>query len=405
MNLQEVVIPLVSYLLIGHNFLSKLNDHAHVCIVSDNLIPILTPLVDESLDVKNVILAYFPDNILSIEKLQKILSPRGIKCHAWELPRRQGFPEITKSIDNLVCKYQAFHLILNVTTGSRLANLAAYSVFTKFNYPIYLVDQVTDELSWLSPENMPAFQLSDTLKLNHYLQSFDFTVSSKVSFQDINKDFKSVCYDWVDSMDIIGDGIRTLNYIAFSAKNKKLQSESLSHHQLNDTGLKIILDSLIHKELISINSGCVVFSNEATRFFCNGGWLEYYVYWTILKLKKDIPEIQDISCSVEVCKEVKQHNIINELDIAFIANNKLFVVECKTKFLKPGDGNELLYKLDSLSDVLGGLHANPMLISFFKLTEKEKARALSLNIEVFDKQNLNLLQNHLFNWIKQSIVK
>ena len=142
------------------------------------------------------------------------------------------------------------------------------------------------------------------------------------------------------------------------------------------------------------------FRSEAARFFVNGGWLEEHLYRLCLSLKKSTP-IQDVGQGIEVEREVRHQPVRNELDVAFLANNRLYIIECKTKLFKSGSGgSEALFKLDTLTDLLGGLQARGMLVSFQPLRDADLRRAADLRIEVCCGSELVELTSRIERWVQ-----
>jgi len=115
----------------------------------------------------------------------------------------------------------------------------------------------------------------------------------------------------------------------------------------------------------------IVFPDKNTRFFVNSEWLELYTYACCLGLKKS-NGIQYVCHSVEVGCQQGKNTILNEMDVALLKDNRLYLLECKTKQFsgnekKLSEGADVLYKLDSIRNLLGGLQAKAMLVNFKKL--------------------------------------
>jgi len=116
--------------------------------------------------------------------------------------------------------------------------------------------------------------------------------------------------------------------------------------------------------------------------FLTGIWLEHYVY-DILKKRKDI---QDVATGI---KYATKQGVENEVDVAFVRHNRLFVVECKTGSKKDTDGIAYKYK-DVVKEL--GIACTGWLISIKKLTggdttrlkEEEKIELCSGNYKCSD---------------------
>ncbi len=95
--------------------------------------------------------------------------------------------------------------------------------------------------------------------------------------------------------------------------------------------------------------------------YLTGGWFEEYVYYLI----KAVVQPDDIAIGVRIdgCTEIR-HN--NELDVCFIKNNQLFVIECKSGIHSESMFNEIVYKVCALKEVLLGMECNSYIFSLKK---------------------------------------
>ena len=89
----------------------------------------------------------------------------------------------------------------------------------------------------------------------------------------------------------------------------------------------------------------------------------------------------------------------NEIDIGLIKANRLHLIECKTQRFKEDKDADVLYKLDSLRDLMGGLQGRALLVSFNHLDKSSRARAKELAIELCCGSELKNLQQHLQRWL------
>ena len=95
--------------------------------------------------------------------------------------------------------------------------------------------------------------------------------------------------------------------------------------------------------------------------YLTGGWFEEYVFYLI---KNNInPDDIAIGVHIDGCTEIK-HN--NELDVCFIKNNQLFVIECKSGIASDSMFNEIVYKVSALKEVLLGVACHSYIFSLKK---------------------------------------
>ena len=95
--------------------------------------------------------------------------------------------------------------------------------------------------------------------------------------------------------------------------------------------------------------------------YLTGGWFEEYVYYLV----KATIQPDDIALGVRIdgCTEIRHDN---ELDVCFIKNNQLFVIECKSGIHSESMFNEIVYKVCALKEVLLGLECESYLFSLKK---------------------------------------
>jgi hypothetical protein len=96
-----------------------------------------------------------------------------------------------------------------------------------------------------------------------------------------------------------------------------------------------------------------------------------------------------------------EREVRNELDVASVVNNKLHIIECKTKGMRD-DGDDTLYKLESLRDLLGGIQARAMLVSFRPLRYNDISRAKDLGLALIGPEELAELDRHLLQWFSKA---
>jgi len=96
-----------------------------------------------------------------------------------------------------------------------------------------------------------------------------------------------------------------------------------------------------------------------------------------------------------------QGGVKNELDLAFTAQNRLFVIECKTANIaaENGKAEAATYKMEALRDLVGGRLAKAMLLSFSSLRDADKKRCSGYGIQIVEANRLANLEPTLLQWI------
>jgi len=90
--------------------------------------------------------------------------------------------------------------------------------------------------------------------------------------------------------------------------------------------------------------------------------------------------------------------------VVFTQNNRLFLIECKTKRFEGADragfNDEPIYKLENLRDAAGGVYGKGMLVSYQRLTDAQKRRLTANKLSFCDGSDLKNLRGRIAQWIK-----
>jgi hypothetical protein len=137
-------------------------------------------------------------------------------------------------------------------------------------------------------------------------------------------------------------------------------------------------------------------SSDGARFL-GGLWLEEYA-WHIVKDENPYR----VSCNVTGTWEGGRHQASrNEFDLLALHQNRLLVIECKTRRFGQSEENDadILYKLESLGRNAGGLFGRTLLLSARPLNDNVRSRAASQNINVIEAGELKNLRKYVQNWM------
>lgn len=372
----------------------------HVCLVSQQAAPNFLPLLDEALKPQEIILLVSPQMQMQAEHLQKVIKPLGIKVRQEDFAATGSFNEMQSQLMDLLKPYAADEIALNATGGTKWMAITAQEVFRMNGSPVFYVDIATGSVLFLDSQRLPHI-LAKKVKLESYINAYGYSVKNEekiaTGLTELQRDLYQMLIKNVVEW---GGALGQLNALASAAEKKKTLNVKLSDEcPHEDTCLQKLLKECEYANLLTVKTGTVSFANEAARFEANGGWLENYINSKLNELKSDGTLQDKPHLNIEVSSSGKSPN---EVDIGFMANNKLHIVECKTKRLtgkQAGSaGTESLYKLDSIS-ALGGLGTKSMLVSYRALNSYDTARAKDLRIKVVQAQDIYKLKDVLREWI------
>ncbi len=380
------------------------NIDTHVCLISDQPVPNLTPLLDPALAPRRIVMVVTPDMRERAEWLVEVVRPRGIRSErldvddAWNVEHIQT--RLLEWLERETDGEDESRIALNATGGTKLMSIAAYEVFRAYALPIFYVHPRKDRLIWLQPENQPERELADRVRLEDFLRAHGAEVTGKPRRNVPEADDLALAHSLVADVERLGHALGTLNWLAGQARPPYWQVNDIP----DGAGLDELIDRFADHGKLVREGDRLIFPDETTRAFVNGGWIESYVFDQLRRIRRDDPHIHDLAHAVEVARHSKGKAVPNELDVACLRNNRLHIIECKTRrFREAGPdsaGAEALYKLDSLRDLMGGLQARAMLVSYRDLPDHDRTRAADLGISVCAGAQLRHLRQHLLELIR-----
>lgn len=384
----------------------------HICLMGDDPTANLTPVIENKSVENRLLIVYQQHQEKSLNALTQVAKTRGCSVDSWLIEEDLSVEDLKFSFIRLYeseiergqyrDRMDDFRksYCLNASNGSRQQVLSAYEISRSYQVPIFIIEPKSDCLCWLYPESRKKQAISDRIKIHEFLSINHSRVLSQKKTEDLTASMKAIGNQWLSKVQSLASGLSKLNYLASSADNSNLKARQ-NQSMLSDQSLQWLLDELASNKLIEFDGKNINFLSEKNRFFCNGGWLEETTFAIVKRLSTELPIIQDVKHSVEIARAVDSKNVRNELDVVALVNNKLHVIECKTKRFDSSDGNHTIYKLDSIVNRLGGIKARAALVSFYPLNKAEMRRAKENDIEVFSVSDLQDLSGCLHAWFCQ----
>ncbi len=277
--------------------------------------------------------------------------------------------------------------IVNLTGGTKIMSIAVFNFFQKKNAKIYYKPIRTNKI--LSVEDDSIFRkITTKIHVKDYLLSYGVKSKSAKSFE-IREITQKIFDDFV-SGNIDYKVIENLRVSYRSKRNKysisTIENDEREGYQISSLGAFMVNLGFVGKE----KSDAVITKHEIA--YLTGGWYEelcYFYFKEQLSLGDD-----DIQLGVKL--EKSDYVLDNDLDVVFIFNNNIYVVECKTAMSKNGKVstalfNETIYKSSALRAKFG-LTVNNMLLTLSSMAHKNidyAERAKVMNIELFGRKYFN----------------
>lgn len=360
------------------------------------------PLMDSRVKPNKVVLLRpdEEDHLRFSKRLIDVCKSLTLENETVLLPESVDSSAIKNAISESVDRYlqQGYALSLNVTCGPKLICIIAHEVFKEKNLPVFYVKD--DWLRWLNnPNDTEDFDLHDRIKIPTYFKSYGLNTTS-LARGPIDLDRNELSKAWLNEDLRNEKDLGILNYYASQAKDTLSTTVSATH--LNRAPFMKIVDDLIRLNIANLNSQQLTFSDETSRFFANGGWLEDHVFNILSELKLELPKLQDIARSVEVTwlTNNNEQRVRNELDVVVLYNNQCVIIECKTKRFERESARNIVYKVGSLVKYLGGIQATGGIISYHRIAPIFQKRASLMDVFVCDKSSIHRLKHHIKEHLK-----
>lgn len=364
----------------------------HVCLVSQQLLPNLLLCCDDIMRPDLVVLVITKVMRKQGELLTTLIRQQGCKIEIIEIDS-YDINLLQQVVSEILTKFSTLHVAVNVTGGNKLMALAAFMESWSRNVPAFYVDTDTD-IIWQLGEHTKQFSAPDLLKVNLYLHAYGYRIVSSGG-KSIRPILVQLAKELADDFEGCNDAIKSLNYYASKAKNSL--SVQISASDLRKKHFEQLLVNMNASKLLCHDNGNLIFANEEARFFVNGGWLEQHVFWEVQQLQRE-----GRICDVVLNGVIEDNEgTKNEIDVMFTARNRLFMIECKTKNMNQNNArvDDMLYKLESIKGLVGGLYGQAMLLSYFPIQAADRKRCKSYNIALIEGRLLKDLRSKLCTWI------
>ncbi len=376
-----------------------MNKHlTHVCMVSSQPTPNLTPVLDERTRPERVVLLVSDGMKERAGWLRAVMETYDVRVDQYAIADAYDIEGLRETLTNLAVDLADSGAALNVTGGTKPMAIAAHEVFRELGLPVFYVHPEKDRLIWLFPKR-EAVDLQDRVKLENYLAVHGYRLDERPDRAPVPKGWRRLTRGIIDGIHRYGGPLGPVNYLAQSAEGR-LVSDKIDSRELERKEFRELIDWFEKESLLRLDGDRLRFPDEERRAFVNGGWLEEHVKSVVDGLRHRLG-VQDLAQGVKVCKAASC-KVRNEIDVAFLADNRLYIVECKTKkFRNPNQLREddTIYKLDTLKD-LGGLNAKAMLVSFRRLRPADEERARAYDIRTVVGTKIQGLEKEITEWLK-----
>ena len=369
----------------------------HIMLVSDQAAANLLPALDAVLKPTHAVLLVSKRMAQRANHIANVLTENGIKTQQVQLEDEHDMVALEHAVLEVAARVDGEKdIVVNLTGGTKLMALAVQSVAQAAHWPAFYLDIDTDSVVWLD-KTKPSHKLTQQLRLRHYLGGYGFALKDGIERPQPNASWQVLMTDLIQNVGSLEEPIGQLNYLCQVA-DKTLRVK-LTRQQNDSLSLDALLRKFEEKKLLKRQGEELIFASEDARRFASGGWIEHHVYQTVCSVTGDLL-VRDKAANLQVTDSSGQPN---EMDVAFMARNRLFVIECKTAKMNNADdtkANDTLYKLSENCRRIGGAGTRGMLATYRPLRESEQRLAKALQIEVVSSRELARLDERLKQWVR-----
>jgi putative CRISPR-associated protein (TIGR02620 family) len=374
----------------------------HVCLISAQLAPNFTPLLDERFapKQKRVLMVVSPEMRKKADCFAEVCKSKGLTAEELLIKDQFNYGKIRCQLAEWLQKQENEpRIVLNVTGGTKIMAMAAQAAFAADQRPLlYVTDNdnsallITDA-GKADTGSPPTVKLADKLNMRDYFRLYGYEMSTQGTLLNLLEFTKEL----TDNAGKYKAALNELHEITRDTKNiLNFSFES------NNSGLPDLLDLCSRFGLLSRQETEFKFSNKESKKYVRGGWLEEHVFETLCSLPNDCA-IQDKACNVSIAKTNSINRppndmARNELDVAFMAGNQLHIIECKSGRLSGESGGDALYKVEAIAKQTG-IKTKTMLISYQDIGPAHRLRAELYGTKVVQNDELPDLETQLRKWI------
>jgi hypothetical protein len=374
--------------------------HSQLCLVSAQATPNLLPVLDNRWRPQRVILGTTPEMRDASKALASVLLRNcpGLTVETLGLEDAYDYTALWTQFCDFLLREGECNIALNVTGGTKIMAVAAQDVFTQAGKAAFYVNVSTDEVIALG-ERGRSEPLVTNLKVGELLRAHGLQVDL-AALPQVKAAMRDVCARLIDNSVTNGHALGLINSLARQAINTPNLEVPIDKDLRYGESFRALVNILEDAGLLHEGNGRMSFPNESARAFVNGGWLELHVYQTLRNLEPKL-KFSDVTLNVKIVNSVS--NTRNEIDVAFLHRNTLFMIECKSANLGgtgiSGDekATEVIYKMESLLK-LGGIRTRGLIVDYRGKLSASKAnmeRARQARISVISGVQLRRLSEHI----------
>ena len=377
---------------------------SHLCLVHDASIDAVLPAFDPLLRPSDMYLLVSPERESQARWLESILRPEGITVHLKLLRDPWSVSAVRDQVLTILMGRGPNDVALNISGAFGPMGIGAYDAFRGAERPVFYVNPESNCLVWVHPEEGSCSPLAGRITLVDFLRAHGAAIEENTDNLSMPRGLRTLTRELVTGVERLGKPMASLNWFAYHVDDDRCTLPLDSGYQKWGE-LQNLIDRFAEFNLIERRGDRLRFPDEGARRYVNGGWLEDHVSTHLEQISAESSFIQDMARGLEYVRLNDAAAIKNELDVAFLAGNRLHIIECKTKrfqcTLNPdAPGADALYKLDGVRQQLGGRQARVLFVSYQPLLDSHRQRAADMGIRICVGREIHYIAELLREWVQ-----
>lgn len=392
----------------------------HVCTISDQATPNYVPILDTEFRPKTVILLVSKKMQSKAAAFKQVLKHfcNEVKVEQLDIENELDFTSVKDKLFNKISELNIStdKVGFNITGGTKLMAIETYLLAKNLDCQPFYFEQNkildlrtadTDDAFVLPNPNARSI-VPQNMKVEDYLALHGYQIKNNPTKKnELSPKVRQELLAKLMALSPMQRNAVTQFYGIISSNNSQQLKFSLADVKMH-TALHDVIQLFVDYDVLTVEDNVLIFADEADKKFAHGGWFEEYVFNEVRKMEG----IQDCLMNIEIIendsktdfknthsvkiekKSGPQKKTKNEVDVAYMKDNALHVIECKSKnYDSKGNrsnndivGNGDLFKLETLQK-LGGLYTKKIFVSYLPVPDFMKDRSEFARIQLIELGN------------------
>ncbi|NPV63065.1 MAG: DUF1887 family protein [Methanotrichaceae archaeon] len=286
------------------------------------------------------------------------------------LEEKNSIEATIELLGNLFSKYSDAEWIVNITGGTKPMSIGAFEFFESKIAKILYVPIIGQNRA-INFADGSFIELRYRLKIKEFLAGYGFSYFKKDEIILKGERRAKELFELAVNLSANIDGThKMMNDLDIKFEELFKEDVETARSKARDKGITLVNLEIQDERMRNLISDSFGLSDNGGNLngkldrhavqFLTGGWLEAFI-WGVLSKYSDDLSIFDVRLGIHPGKKIDKNASIKEVkndwDIAFMYDQSLRFVECKTGDQEQDpSGNETLYKVEAVKKQLGALN-------------------------------------------------